>query len=217
MRVFSNMTSADRRPAHRVSRFRPRVQALEGRRLMAADVGTDGPGFDVNGDGDLNVGDVLAVAQAIRTVNDGGELEDPSVYDVNGDGALTPRDTLRVLNAVRTEDRRERREDRRERIVERIESVGESGVALLDTVREARADGEVSDQERSAIGELARDVAIQAGLSEEQIDAHAERRQERRESLRAIRELRESLAEDGELSREDRRELRETRRSLRRG
>ena len=217
MRVFSNMASTDRRLPHRSPRFRPRVQALEGRRLMAADVGTEGPVLDVNGDGDLNVRDALSVVQAIRTVNGGGELENPSVYDVNGDGDLTPRDALRVLNAVRAEDRQERREDRRERIVERIESVGESGVALLDAVREARADGEVSDEERSAIGELARDVAIQAGLSEEQIDAGVERRQERREAREEVRALRDSLAEDGELSREDRRELRQARRALRRG
>lgn len=102
---------ATRRAAKRSQRNRRlRVQNLEQRQLLAADVGflqnVDLP-EDVNADGEVSPADALMILNGladrgpIELVGPDGQQEGNRRFrDVNGDGRLTPDDALRVLNRM---------------------------------------------------------------------------------------------------------------------
>lgn len=85
-------------------RFRPFIEQLESRRLLASDWQNPLRIRDVNGDGDVTALDVL---QGINRINANlgplptrdSQSTDP-YYDVDGDSAHTPLDILLVINAI---------------------------------------------------------------------------------------------------------------------
>ncbi len=78
-------------------------EQLEGRVLLAANIlHNQLTAEDVNNDGHVVAGDVLAVVNALKSGSHQSEGEDgsPMYYDVNDDGSLAPSDALAVINKI---------------------------------------------------------------------------------------------------------------------
>jgi peroxidase len=80
--------------------FRPALENLEDRRLMASDMGPSLHNFilaeDVNGDGDCSPIDLVALITALNA----GVPDTNNFTDVNGDGDCTPIDMMQVISRL---------------------------------------------------------------------------------------------------------------------
>ncbi len=85
---------------HRLRRRRLQFEAVEPRRLLAADLDDGSASMDINGDGDLTAADALMVINQMNRHRLGDSSVEPTKMDLNGDGSITAADVLRIINRL---------------------------------------------------------------------------------------------------------------------
>ena len=166
----------------RLGHRRIRIETLESRTLMAADVFQNPiDANDVNDDGDVTPADALVVLNRIQRGGENDAGRDRMYADVSGDGALSPQDALRVINRIDRDRGTNREENRRDRTApneprsfdgtgNNLENpeLGSIDTPLLREVDAAYADGisELAGQDRPNVREISNLVSDQEGSIE---------------------------------------------------
>lgn len=103
-RKLRRKTRSQNRRNRQDARRRLRLEALEDRRLMAADMVVEQNPFDpvdVNNDGTISVRDMMPIIQSMQ----GRPVDEAMFLDTDGDQRVSLRDALRVVNEFRRRDR----------------------------------------------------------------------------------------------------------------
>ncbi len=193
------------------------IEGLEARAMMAADLGVAPVAdvMDINADGVVSPVDALQVINNLR--HDSPSLRNLAVMDVNGDGAVSGLDALAIVN--RLNDGNLREGGLRQRIGDKISEIRDARAAelgdeatdirdqiqtiredatrpdrsvvrqLVKEVRSVRADGEVTQDERSAVASSVDAVFESANVSNAD-------REGLRESIRSLAESRDVDRDD---------------------
>lgn len=193
------------------------IEGLEARAMMAADLGVAPAAdvMDINADGVVSPVDALQVINNLR--HDSLSTRNLAVMDVNGDGAVSSLDALAVVNRLNGGNLREG--GLRQRIGDKISEIRDTRAAelgdeatdireqvqairedatrpdrsvvrqLVMEVRAVRADGEVTQDERSTVASRVDAVFESANVSNAD-------REELRESIRSLAESRDVDRDD---------------------
>jgi hypothetical protein len=193
------------------------IEGLEARAMMAADLGMApaADAMDINADGVVSPVDALQVINSLR--HDSLSMRNLAVMDVNGDGAVSSLDALTIVN--RLNDGNLREGGLRQRIGDKISEIRDTRAAelgdeatdireqiqairedatrpdrsvgrqLVKEVRAVRADGEVTQDERSTVASHVDALFESANVSNAD-------REELRESIRSLAESRDVDRDD---------------------
>lgn len=157
---------------------RLRLESLETRQLLAVDVASFN--YDVSGDGHVGPLDVLQVINALQVTRDGMPVD--LRMDVNQDGLVSPLDALVIINQLNSNRQDQSLDSLGTRAVrDSVENHQGPFSVVRDALREAKADGEVSVEERQAIRELRQGIEVGEQDLEEKLPKLRERLEERRE------------------------------------